>query len=950
MSGPGPGPAGGSGKYQTNVDVTPRGDELDTAIDELLNEDRPPGGGQASSSSNRPPPAKPPDGTTTTSGTSSNKPENKTVEFARAQSMAVVTKMKVRVDEETDRKEREKEQKEKRNKARTNIFSAGAFLPGVTVLNRRTGGARNAGASFFFGKSGTFPDDRVAELEALTTETVNHLWNQPWRKVSGKDSWFWDYFPVFHTENVYRTAWSLFFVLPLMYIATVFPYRLAFVEMRLPTVWPNEIDANGNEILTDGSADPVSEAWKIFDYVIDGLFWLDLLLQFTFAYENHKGELVSHPREIFCAYLKTWFAIDFLACLPPIVWEGLAGEASGTNKLGRISRLYRVSKIFKLTRLVKIKALMKWSALAKSSQLLYLLFQVFGKSRVFEILKFMCSLLALSHIFACGWYLVAALQPDPTHTWVWRRTVPTQNGSEPLLLVDYGSGEQWLHSLYYVLTVFTTVGFGDITPFTKSELLYSMFLMLIGAIVNSIIISEVIHVVTRTDVVRSEMQRKNQAVKQFCEATRLNLRTERTISRFSEVMTKSKYAKEDSATRETDRFMWRDLCELADAMDPNLRSSIVKRVFEGMFFRSAFLMHCINKNAASEELRSLPLVVASFLKQQTIAQGDYLYHVGEQPKGLWLIMKGVVSYVAVPSEFGGIHHTSTILNLMRLQQTPLMLKERAYPYMVFGPRSYVGIWEVIYPRERVTNCRVEQEATVAYLSRNDFVTICHKFPNLISSLKMHAQRKESRRRMAIAAHAEQIDHQQLAGRILTRWWRAISQKQMAVQLTQALEQNNAALAHGVYPAESGSKLKTVLSRIAFRAQRLSKSNVSEVMGDNSDQIIRKINEEMEGGKAINPEDVERLVNEHVGGSKPPMEVRSRTSSGGSKGPAARFARQSTFPDEAEMAAPGFSQSSAQYTRQLRRLRLDNEALSSKLSEIFRMTQDIYFANFGREMG
>lgn len=30
---------------------------------------------------------------------------------------------------------------------------------------------------------------------------------------------------------------------------------------------------------------------------------------------------------------------------------------------------------------------------------------------------------ALSHIFACGWYLVASMEHDPTKTWVWRRQV-----------------------------------------------------------------------------------------------------------------------------------------------------------------------------------------------------------------------------------------------------------------------------------------------------------------------------------------------------------------------------------------------------------------------------------------------------------------------------------------------------------------------------------------------
>ncbi|CAK9038711.1 unnamed protein product [Durusdinium trenchii] len=44
---------------------------------------------------------------------------------------------------------------------------------------------------------------------------------------------------------------------------------------------------------------------------------------------------------------------------------------------------------------------------------------------------------------------------------------------------------QWLHSFYFVLTVFTTVGFGDMSAFTEAEIGYVCFTMLLGAIVNS---------------------------------------------------------------------------------------------------------------------------------------------------------------------------------------------------------------------------------------------------------------------------------------------------------------------------------------------------------------------------------------------------------------------------------------------------------------------------------
>ena len=44
---------------------------------------------------------------------------------------------------------------------------------------------------------------------------------------------------------------------------------------------------------------------------------------------------------------------------------------------------------------------------------------------------------------------------------------------------------------YFVYTVFTTVGFGDITPSSNGEMVFVILLMMIGAVVNSLIVSEV---------------------------------------------------------------------------------------------------------------------------------------------------------------------------------------------------------------------------------------------------------------------------------------------------------------------------------------------------------------------------------------------------------------------------------------------------------------------------
>lgn len=50
--------------------------------------------------------------------------------------------------------------------------------------------------------------------------------------------------------------------------------------------------------------------------IVDVIFFLDILLNFHTTYVGQEGEVVSDPHVIRCNYLKSWFVIDVLSCLP----------------------------------------------------------------------------------------------------------------------------------------------------------------------------------------------------------------------------------------------------------------------------------------------------------------------------------------------------------------------------------------------------------------------------------------------------------------------------------------------------------------------------------------------------------------------------------------------------------------------------------------------------------
>src|SRR5882724_1930199 len=50
--------------------------------------------------------------------------------------------------------------------------------------------------------------------------------------------------------------------------------------------------------------------------IVDVIFFIDIVLNFHTTFVGPGGEVVSDPKIIRMNYLKSWFVIDLLSCLP----------------------------------------------------------------------------------------------------------------------------------------------------------------------------------------------------------------------------------------------------------------------------------------------------------------------------------------------------------------------------------------------------------------------------------------------------------------------------------------------------------------------------------------------------------------------------------------------------------------------------------------------------------
>jgi len=75
----------------------------------------------------------------------------------------------------------------------------------------------------------------------------------------------------------------------------------------------------------------------VVDSMVDVVFFVDILINFHLTFVGSAGEIVSEPRIIRMNYLKGWFVIDLLSCLPYDVFTAFHNnsEVSRRERLDR---------------------------------------------------------------------------------------------------------------------------------------------------------------------------------------------------------------------------------------------------------------------------------------------------------------------------------------------------------------------------------------------------------------------------------------------------------------------------------------------------------------------------------------------------------------------------------------------------------------------------------------
>lgn len=271
-------------------------------------------------------------------------------------------------------------------------------------------------------------------------------------------------FLILHPSSKVRGYWNIVVAILLIYTATIMPFALAFID-----------------------SEPY-DAWFLFDLVIDILFFIDVVVNCMTAFYDSGGQLVTSHGSIFFNYLKSWMIIDILACFPFGYLEESETDPnqSAENDYNNIVRFARLPRLYRLLRVSRVLKAFKHYKNSKFVEKIQDFLSI--KHSAMRLCSSICTILICLHIATCFWYYSAKLDGFNPETWVVRENY-----------LDQDIGTLYITSLYWALTTFCTVGYGDINAKTVLEKILAMTWMMFGLFFFSFTISSLSSMLSNID-------------------------------------------------------------------------------------------------------------------------------------------------------------------------------------------------------------------------------------------------------------------------------------------------------------------------------------------------------------------------------------------------------------------------------------------------------------------
>ncbi|CAG2111451.1 unnamed protein product, partial [Medioppia subpectinata] len=349
----------------------------------------------------------------------------------------------------------------------------------------------------------------------------------------------------------------------------------------------------------------------VLDSIVDVIFFIDIVLNFHTTFVGPGGEVVSDPKIIRMNYLRSWFIIDLLSCLPYDIFNAFDHSDNGIGSLFSALKVVRLLRLGRVVR--KLDRYLEYGA----AMLILLL----------------CFYMLVAHWLACIWYSIGRSDSENnlTYSWLWKLGNVTQipfhfrpNNSSQRIELEGGPERQTMYitSLYFTMTCMTSVGFGNVAPETDNEKVFTICMMVIGALLYATIFGHVTTIIQQMTSATAKYHDMLNNVREFMKLHELpKALSERVMDYVVSTWAMSKGIDTKKVLSYCPKDMTADICVHLN--------------------RKVFNEHPAFRLASDGCLRAM----AMYFSMDHSAPGDLLYHVGESIDSLCFVISGSLEVI-----------------------------------------------------------------------------------------------------------------------------------------------------------------------------------------------------------------------------------------------------------------------------------------------------------------
>lgn len=374
----------------------------------------------------------------------------------------------------------------------------------------------------------------------------------------------------------------------------------------------------------------------IVELLLTGFFAADLVYRYR--------EARAQGPEARARYLKSWIWIDGLATIP-----------FGTV----IATPFRALRLLRLLRLVKLLRVSSAANRLKNVQIV--------NPSVVRMAVLMFWILLTAHFVAVGWIALDAVDPA---------------------LV--GSA-RYLQAIYWTSTTLTTIGYGDLTPVTAPQTIYTIFIQILGAGLYGFVIGNIASLIANIDVAKTQFREKLERINTFLRYRSIPADLQTRVNDYYEYLWNSIRGHEEAT--------------ILDELPLSLRTQIAFHINSEIIEKVP-----IFQGAGEQLIRDVILN----LQATVFLPDDYIVRKGETGREMYFISRGSVRVVSGD-------------------------EQTVYATLTDG--QFFGEIALLLATERTATIRANDYCDIYRLDQDTFNRIIERYPSFAEHIREHAEQR-----------------------------------------------------------------------------------------------------------------------------------------------------------------------------------------------------------------